>query len=76
MNTLSVRYLCRCVHIWPQVSANRRSAEAAVGLLPLPLSLPPLFPLLHLLQLCLLVTVLQVLHQNGYHHVDQHELSR
>lgn len=68
-------HLCRCVPVWPQVSTYRRSAEASAGLLPLPLllSLPPL---LHLLQLSLLVALLQVLHQNGYNHVDQHELSR
>lgn len=42
---------------------------AAEGLLALP-------PLLHLLQLRLLVALLQVLHEDGHHHVDQHELRR
>lgn len=75
-------YLRRCVQIGSRVSAHRHNAEAPAGLLPLPfpLSFPlPLLllrPLLHLLQLRLLVAVLQVLHEHGHHHVDQHELGR
>lgn len=67
-------YLGRCVPIWPQFSAHRCSAETPAGLLPLPLLLS-LLPLLHLFQLSLLVALLQVLHQNGHDHVDQHKLS-
>lgn len=72
-------YLRRCVAVGSRVSAHRHHAEAPAGLLPLPLPFPllrPLRPLLHLLQLRLLVAVLQVLHEHGHHHVDQHELGR
>lgn len=62
-------YLRRCVRVGSRISAQRRHAEAPAGLLPLP-------PLLHLLQLRLLVAVLQVLHEHRHHHVDQHELGR
>lgn len=63
------RYLCRYVQVQPRLSAHGRRAEPSVGLLSLP-------PLLHLLQLRLLVAVLQVLHEDGHDHVDQHELGR
>lgn len=71
-NVNAIGHLRRCVQMWPQVSAQRGRAEAAARLL----SLPHLCLLLHCLQLRLLVAVLQVLHQNGHDHVDQHELSR
>lgn len=69
-------YLRRCVQVGSRLSAHRGHAEAPAGLLPLTLPLLPLRPLFHLLQLRLFVAVLQVLHEHGHHHVDQHELGR
>lgn len=63
-------YLRRCVYFRPQVTRHRRRAEPPFSFL----FLPHLFFLLHRLQLGFLVAVLQVLHQDGDNHIDQHKL--